>query len=64
MNLIAGSILFHTGESSCFWILLSLLEKAHLRNLYIQDLPGHAEHSQMVEFLFFTQLRQLYQHFC
>jgi hypothetical protein len=64
MNLIAGSLLFHSSESICFWLFCSLLSQGNLRELYIQDLPGHAKHSQLVEFLFFTQLRELYQHFC
>jgi Rab-GTPase-TBC domain len=46
MNFIAASLLFHANEVCTFWLLIGLMDKFGMNDIFRQGLPGLKIHDQ------------------
>ena len=63
MSFVAAGIMYHTGESASFWILISLMDKYCLKEIYRKGLPGVKRHEVLIKLLGKTYLKRLFTHF-
>lgn len=40
MSFIAAAILYHAGEVAAFWLLVALMDKFNVKEIFKQNLPG------------------------
>ena len=45
MNFIAAVLYFHAGEIEGFWLLVSLMEKYHLKKVFMPGFPNLDKHN-------------------
>mmetsp|Transcript_8470 Transcript_8470/g.6315 ORF Transcript_8470/g.6315 Transcript_8470/m.6315 type:complete len:133 (+) Transcript_8470:782-1180(+) len=63
MSFIAAALLFHAGEMATFWLLVSLMDKYNLKDVFRKNLPGLGKHERAIETLGQTYLKEVFQHF-
>mmetsp|Transcript_28339 Transcript_28339/g.27281 ORF Transcript_28339/g.27281 Transcript_28339/m.27281 type:complete len:150 (+) Transcript_28339:447-896(+) len=63
MSFIAAALLYHAGEVATFWLLVSLMDKYSLKDIFRQNLPGLAKHERAIEKLGQTYLKEVFDHF-
>eukprot|EP01017_Pseudomicrothorax_dubius_P025059 TRINITY_DN2672_c0_g1_i10.p1 TRINITY_DN2672_c0_g1~~TRINITY_DN2672_c0_g1_i10.p1 ORF type:complete len:455 (+),score=55.26 TRINITY_DN2672_c0_g1_i10:268-1632(+) len=61
MNFLAGSLLYHSEEFVAFWLLVMIIEKFELRDIYLPELPGLSKHMQIMEVLLFQHQKDIYE---
>lgn len=49
MSFIAASLLYHAGEVATFWLLIALMDKYCLKEIFKQNLPGLSYHEKAIE---------------
>ncbi len=49
MNFIAGSILYHANEVYTFNIMIALMNKFNMKEIFKSGLPGLYKHDQIIE---------------
>ena len=63
MNFVVGAFLIHCEECIAFWIVIELLEKHEMREVYDDGLVGMYRHSAIQEKLIQQHLPKVYEHF-
>lgn len=63
MNFVVAALLLHCAEEIAFWLFVSIIEDYEMRDIYRPRLPGLYKHTQIINMLMFTNVRQIYQHF-
>ena len=62
MNFVAGAFLIHCEESIAFWLVIELLERFEMREVYADGLKGMYRHSGIFEILLKKYLPAVYTH--
>jgi hypothetical protein len=63
MNFIAASLLYHASEVCTFWLLIGLMDKFWMKEIFEQGLPGVAKHEKMIEKLGRKTIPEVFSHF-
>ncbi len=51
MNILAASLLYHAKDYVAFWLLVILLNKLKLRELFEKDMKGFKKHSDLIDMM-------------
>lgn len=55
--MVAATLIYHAEEHIAFWLLVALLNKLKLREVFEPEMPGFHKHTQIVHMLIFNKLR-------
>jgi hypothetical protein len=53
--MIAASLLYHAKDYIAFWLLVALLNKLKMRDIFEPKMPGFSMHIQIIDFLIFSK---------
>ncbi len=63
VSFVAAGVMYHAGEVATFWLLIALMDKYCLKEIYKPGLPGVRRHEMLIRKLGNTYLSELFAHF-
>ena len=48
MSFIAAALIYHAGEVGSFWLLIALMDKYSLKDIFKHNLPGLVKHENAI----------------
>ncbi|CDW83448.1 tbc domain containing protein [Stylonychia lemnae] len=63
MNFIVAALIYHSGEVAAFWLLIALMDRYKLKQVFKQNLPGLIVHENAINKLGKYYLTDLFEHF-